>query len=82
MRRSVQVMNIPSNAIPRIIGRANINAVREATNAHIEVEKISPRREQPTPKIIIKGCADTVRYVYYKFACIYRVLCICTRGLG
>lgn len=47
----------------RVIGRAgsNINAIREATNAHIEVEKMTTRREQATRQITIKGTPDSVQ---------------------
>lgn len=34
-------MSVPANAISRVIGRGgmNINAIRESSGAHIEVEK-------------------------------------------
>lgn len=39
----VKKVSVPSNAISRVIGRggSNINAIRGATGAHIEVEKQS-----------------------------------------
>jgi transcription antitermination factor NusA-like protein len=45
-----QVLVIVSNAVPRIIGQSgiNINAIREATDANIEVEKMSKlKTDQP-----------------------------------
>lgn len=65
-RKCSQVLNVASSAIARVIGRAgsNINAIREATNAHIEVEKMTSKREQPTRMITIKGTQDAVKLVY------------------
>lgn len=62
-RPSLQVLNIASNAIARLIGRAgsNVNKIREATGAHVEVEKQSTRKEQTTRKITLKGSGDAVR---------------------
>ena len=41
MRKSKKVI-VPANAISRVIGRGgcNINAIREMSGAHIEVEKL------------------------------------------
>ena len=52
---------MPSNAISRVIGRggSNINAIRELSGAHIEVEKKSTGQGDRT--IIIKGSADATR---------------------
>ncbi|KAL3102100.1 hypothetical protein niasHS_003509 [Heterodera schachtii] len=62
-RPSLQVLNIAANAIARVIGRggSNVNMIREATGAHVEVEKQSTRKEQTTRKITLKGSADSVR---------------------
>lgn len=64
-KKRVQVLNVTSNSVARVIGRAgaNINAIREATNAHIEVEKMTARREQATRQITVKGTPEIVRYV-------------------
>lgn len=59
-RRSKKVA-VPATAISRVIGRGgcNINAVREISGAHIEVEK---QRGQPSDRqIIIKGSADATK---------------------
>lgn len=63
-KRKSHVMSVSSSAIARVIGRAgsNINAIREATNAHIEVEKMTTKREQATRMITIKGTADAIKY--------------------
>ncbi len=52
---------MPSNAISRVIGRggSNINAIRELSGAHIEVEKQSKGQGDRT--ILIKGSADATR---------------------
>lgn len=62
-RPSLQVLNIPANSIPRVIGRSgvNVNAIREATGAHVEVEKQSLRKEQTIRKITIKGLPEAVK---------------------
>lgn len=64
-KKRVQVLSVSSNSIARVIGRAgaNINAIREATNAHIEVEKMAARREQATRQITVKGTPEIVKYV-------------------
>lgn len=60
VRRSKKV-SVPANAISRVIGRGgcNINAVREISGAHIEVEK---QKGQGDRQIIIKGSADATRH--------------------
>jgi hypothetical protein len=65
-RPSLQVLNIAANAIPRVIGRAgaNVNMIREATGAHVEVEKQSLRKEQAHRKITIKGSPEAVKWVF------------------
>lgn len=62
-KRKSHVMSVSSSAIARVIGRAgsNINAIREATNAHIEVEKMTTKREQATRMITIKGTAEAIK---------------------
>ncbi|KAH7729304.1 ankyrin repeat and KH domain-containing protein mask [Aphelenchoides avenae] len=62
-KKRVQVLSVSSNSIARVIGRAgaNINAIREATNAHIEVEKMAARREQATRQITVKGTPEIVK---------------------
>ena len=54
-------VSVPSNAIGRVIGRggSNINAIRELSGAHIEVEKQSKGQGDRT--ILIKGSADATR---------------------
>ena len=60
VRKSKKV-SVPSNAISRVIGRGgfNINAIRELSGAHIEVEKQSKGQGDRT--ILIKGSADATR---------------------
>ena len=60
VRKSKKV-SVPSNAISRVIGRggSNINAIRELSGAHIEVEKQS--KVQGDRTILIKGSADATR---------------------
>ncbi|KAI6181053.1 KH domain-containing protein [Aphelenchoides besseyi] len=62
-KRRAFAITVTSSTVARIIGRAgqNINAIREATNAHIEVEKIATRREQATRQITVKGAPDSIR---------------------
>uniref|UniRef100_A0A1I8BTT7 ANK_REP_REGION domain-containing protein n=1 Tax=Meloidogyne hapla TaxID=6305 RepID=A0A1I8BTT7_MELHA len=62
-RPSLQVLNIASSSIPRVIGRggSNVNTIREATGAHVEVEKQCLRKEQTTRKITIKGAPEAVK---------------------
>ena len=63
-RPSLQILNIASSSIPRVIGRggSNVNTIREATGAHVEVEKQCLRKEQATRKITIKGAPEAVKY--------------------
>ncbi|CAG2105105.1 unnamed protein product, partial [Medioppia subpectinata] len=60
VRKSKKVV-VPSNAISRVIGRGgcNINAIREVSGAHIEVEK---QKGQGDRMVIIKGSADATRH--------------------
>ncbi|KAK0399896.1 hypothetical protein QR680_003264 [Steinernema hermaphroditum] len=62
-KRRQQVMNLASSQIARVIGRGgvNINAIREATNANIEVEKQISSRNQGPRTITIRGNSDAVR---------------------
>lgn len=59
VRRSKKV-SVPANAISRVIGRGgcNINAIREASGAHIEVEK---QKGQGERTVIIRGSAESTR---------------------
>uniref|UniRef100_A0A915PNI7 K Homology domain-containing protein n=1 Tax=Setaria digitata TaxID=48799 RepID=A0A915PNI7_9BILA len=62
-RRSAR-LSVSSNSIARVIGRAggNINAIREATGAYIEVEKQTGRKEQHDRQITLKGSDVALRY--------------------
>jgi len=62
-RRRSHALSVCSSAIARVIGRAgsNINAIREATSAHIEVEKMTTRREQASRQITIKGTPEAIK---------------------
>uniref|UniRef100_A0A1I8ATV9 ANK_REP_REGION domain-containing protein n=1 Tax=Steinernema glaseri TaxID=37863 RepID=A0A1I8ATV9_9BILA len=62
-KRRQQVMNLASSHIARVIGRGgvNINAIREATNANIEVEKQISSRNQGPRNITIKGNSEAVK---------------------
>ncbi|CAD5219398.1 unnamed protein product [Bursaphelenchus okinawaensis] len=62
-KRKIYALSVNSNTVARIIGRGgqNINAIREATDAHIEVEKIATRREQSTRTIAVKGPYDVAK---------------------
>lgn len=55
---------VPTHAISRVIGRAgsNINAIRAATGAHIEVEKQG--KTQNDRCITIKGSLDATKQAY------------------
>ncbi|XP_044743261.1 ankyrin repeat and KH domain-containing protein 1 isoform X4 [Chrysoperla carnea] len=57
-------VSVPLNAISRVIGRggSNINAIRGATGAHIEVEKQS--KGQGERNITIKGSAEATRQAH------------------
>ena len=54
-------VTVPSNAISRVIGRAgcNINAIREISGAHIEIEKQGKGQGDRT--VLIKGTAESIR---------------------
>lgn len=54
-------VTVPSNAISRVIGRAgcNINAIREVSGAHIEIEKQGKGQGDRT--VLIKGTAESIR---------------------
>ncbi|KAK3090841.1 hypothetical protein FSP39_015089 [Pinctada imbricata] len=56
-------VQVPSSAISRVIGRGgcNINAIREVSGAHIEVEK---QRGSSERVITIKGSADATRQAH------------------
>jgi len=57
-------VSVPLNAISRVIGRggSNINAIRGATGAHIEVEKQS--KGQGERIITIKGSTEATRHAH------------------
>lgn len=59
--RKQRRISVPSTAISRVIGRAgcNINAVREYSGAHIEVEK--QKTQQADRLIIIRGSAEATK---------------------
>ncbi|XP_034251058.1 ankyrin repeat domain-containing protein 17 isoform X2 [Thrips palmi] len=61
-------VSVPLNAISRVIGRggSNINAIRAATGAQIEVEKQC--KGQGERIITIKGCADATRQAHMLIA--------------
>ena len=54
-------VSVPANAISRVIGRAgcNINAIREISGAHIEIEKQGKGQGDRT--VLIKGTAESIR---------------------
>lgn len=60
----VKKVSVPLNAISRVIGRggSNINAIRAATGAHIEVEKQS--KGQGERIITIKGSPDATKQAH------------------
>lgn len=62
VRRSKKV-TVPANAISRLIGRGgcNINAIRDATGAHIDVDRQNKGNERT---INIKGSADATRQAH------------------
>ena len=65
VRKSKKVI-VPANAISRVIGRGgcNINAIREMSGAHIEVEKLQGKasaNQQTERTILIKGSAEATR---------------------
>ncbi|KAK9891834.1 hypothetical protein WA026_016633 [Henosepilachna vigintioctopunctata] len=57
-------VSVPLNAISRVIGRggSNINAIRGATGAHIEVEKQS--KGQGERGITIKGTPESMKHAH------------------
>lgn len=65
-------VSVPLNAISRVIGRggSNINAIRGATGAHIEVEKQS--KGQGERIITIKGSADATRQAHNLIAALIK----------
>lgn len=67
VRKSKKV-SVPSHAISRVIGRGgcNINAIRELSGAHIEVEKQAqkPGAGQVERSISIKGSAEATRQAH------------------
>ncbi|CAI4227277.1 unnamed protein product [Auanema sp. JU1783] len=62
-RSKSNTLCVGSSVIARVIGRGgfNINAIREATGASIEVEKQGIKKEQHDRHIFIKGTQDIVR---------------------
>ncbi|ELU15000.1 hypothetical protein CAPTEDRAFT_219177 [Capitella teleta] len=58
--RKFKKVPVPSTAISRVIGRGgcNINAIREVSGAHIEVDKAKGQGDR---NITIKGSADATR---------------------
>lgn len=65
-------MSVPLNAISRVIGRggSNINAIRCATGAHIEVEKQS--KGQGERIITIKGSTEATRQAHHLIAALIK----------
>lgn len=61
-------IQVPMNAISRVIGRAgsNINAIRASTGAHIEVEKQG--KSQSDRLITIKGSAEATKQAHQLIA--------------
>ncbi|XP_055381299.1 ankyrin repeat and KH domain-containing protein mask isoform X2 [Condylostylus longicornis] len=59
-------VQVPVNAISRVIGRAgsNINAIRATTGAHIEVEKQNGGKTQVERCITIKGLAEATKQAH------------------
>jgi polyribonucleotide nucleotidyltransferase len=64
-RRRSNRLSVSSASIARVIGRGgvNINAIREATGAHIEVEKQQTKKEQMERMITIRGAPEAIRSV-------------------
>jgi ankyrin repeat domain-containing protein 17 len=60
----IKKIQVPLNAISRVIGRggSNINAIRAATGAHIEVEKQG--KTQVDRSITIKGVPDATKLAH------------------
>uniref|UniRef100_A0A336L5G5 CSON003381 protein n=1 Tax=Culicoides sonorensis TaxID=179676 RepID=A0A336L5G5_CULSO len=65
-------VQVPTHAISRVIGRAgsNINAIRAATGAHIEVEKQG--KVQGDRSITIKGTNEATRQAYHLITTLIR----------
>ena len=63
--RKSKKVSVPANAISRVIGRGgcNINAIRELSGAHIEVEKQTPKGGTDRT-IIIKAPAEATRQAH------------------
>lgn len=62
-RDRYKILNVSAISISRVIGRggSNINAIRESTQAYIEVEKMAVDREQAYRMITIKGNPESIR---------------------
>lgn len=69
---------VSSNQIARVIGRAggNINAIREATGAYIEVEKQNNKREQIDRQITLKGSETALRFILTELGILQNSRCI------
>ncbi|XP_063705994.1 ankyrin repeat and KH domain-containing protein mask-like isoform X2 [Culicoides brevitarsis] len=65
-------VQVPTHAISRVIGRAgsNINAIRAATGAHIEVEKQG--KVQGDRSITIKGTNEATKQAYHLITTLIR----------
>ncbi|XP_025832280.1 ankyrin repeat domain-containing protein 17 isoform X2 [Agrilus planipennis] len=68
----VKKVSVPLNAISRVIGRggSNINAIRGATGAHIEVEKQS--KGQGERIITIKGSSEATKQAHILIAALIK----------
>ncbi|XP_031335923.1 ankyrin repeat domain-containing protein 17-like isoform X2 [Photinus pyralis] len=68
----VKKVSVPLNAISRVIGRggSNINAIRGATGAHIEVEKQS--KGQGERIITLKGSLDATKQAHLLIAALIK----------
>ncbi|XP_033643957.1 ankyrin repeat domain-containing protein 17-like isoform X1 [Asterias rubens] len=64
-------VNVPASAISRLIGRGgcNINAIREVTGAHIDVDRQNKGGERT---INIKGSADATRQAHQLIAALIK----------
>ncbi|XP_038061254.1 ankyrin repeat domain-containing protein 17-like isoform X2 [Patiria miniata] len=76
VRRSIssfrsKKVNVPASAISRLIGRGgcNINAIREVTGAHIDVDRQNKGGERT---INIKGSADATRQAHQLIAALIK----------
>lgn len=65
-------VQVPTNAISRVIGRggSNINAIRSVTGAHIEVEKQGKVQSDRT--ITIKGSLEATKQAYHLITTLIR----------